>query len=288
MKVLIVGLGLIGGSFAKAVKCKTDDWVAGLDACPKTVEKALAEGAIDQGVTSVPADTDVVLLALYPRAAVEFVRTHSGELPQGSMVIDLCGVKRFVCDEVNSILKDRDVSFIGGHPMAGREFFGFDASVADLFQGASMILTPSDDISRQQWLFAELFFRRLGFSGVTRTTPDHHDQMIALTSQLAHIVSSAYVQNPDASGHMGFSAGSFHDMTRVARLNEEMWTELFLLNPDHLSDQIGQLIQTLDDFKAAIEAGNEERLCAMLKKGRLIKEELNRQRENEQGEAPCP
>ena len=277
MKVLIVGLGLMGGSFARAIKGRTGDVVAGLDADPAALQKALACGAIDEAVETVPPDADVVLLALYPRAAVDFVRAHRDALPAGCMVIDLCGVKRYVCREIGALLAGREVTFIGGHPMAGREFFGFDASREDLFDGASMILTPDEGVARNQWLFAELFFQRLGFARVTRATPDEHDRMIALTSQLAHVVSSAYVQNPAAARHAGFSAGSFHDMTRVARLHEGMWAELFMLNGDYLADDIDRMVEMLTAFQRAIRAGDEAGLRAMLQKGRLIKEALNRE-----------
>lgn len=275
MKVLIVGLGLIGGSFAKAIKAKTDDAVVGLDSSPETVDKALSCGAIDAAVTGIPHDADIVLIALYPHDTVAFLQQHLADIPDGCIVIDLCGVKRYVCHAAEELLAERDVVFIGGHPMAGREFFGFDASLPDLFEGASIILTPSKDVSRNYRLLAELFFKRLGFSTITYSTPERHDELIALTSQLAHIVSSAYVQNPAAGHHMGFSAGSFHDMTRVAKLHEEMWTELFLLNPDFLSEQIGQFIAIMEEFRTAITSGDREHLKSMLQTGRIIKERLN-------------
>lgn len=277
MKVLIVGLGLIGGSFAKAVQEKTDDTVAGLDCSEEVLRQALSCGAIDMAVDTVPPDTDLVLIALYPHAAVDFIRENLERFPSGCMVIDLCGVKRYVCEEAERLFQGRDIVFIGGHPMAGRELAGFAASIPSLFEGASMILTPSDDVTRNHRLLAELFFKRLGFARVTYSTPDRHDELIALTSQMAHIVSSAYVRNPAAGGHMGFSAGSFQDMTRVAKLNEDMWTELFLLNADYLVEHIDHFSQMLSRFKQAIASGDSDGLRGLLREGRLAKERLNGQ-----------
>lgn len=275
MKVLVVGLGLIGGSMAKAIKKRCGDTVVGLDQSGAVVRKALLAGSIDEGATSVSQDTDMVLLALYPGAAVEFVRQHRQQIPPGCLVVDLCGVKRRVSADIEALLEGTGAIYIGGHPMAGKEFFGFDASDADLFEGASMILTPSERVPRNQCLLAELFFQRLGFGAVTFATVEQHDEMIALTSQLAHIVSSAYVQSPDAARHTGFSAGSFRDMTRVAKLHEGMWTELFLQNADYLSWQLGHFIDKLGEFKTAIDSGDSAALLAMLKEGRVIKEQLN-------------
>ncbi|MGI5900526.1 MAG: prephenate dehydrogenase [Christensenellales bacterium] len=276
MKVLIVGLGLMGGSFAKAIKTKTGDIVAGWDMSDEVIKKALTCGAIDERAQKIPPDTDLILIALYPRAAVDFVRQNVGDIPSGCMLVDICGVKRSVCSEIEQIISGKDAVYIGGHPMAGREFSGFDASDAELFNGASMILTPPEGISKSHCLLAELFFLRLGFGGITYTTPEEHDEMIALTSQMAHIVSSAYVQNPASLRHAGFSAGSFRDMTRVAKLHEQMWTELFLCNTDFLSLQLDQLITKLNEFKKAIDEKDENTLCEMLRQGRIIKEQLNR------------
>jgi prephenate dehydrogenase len=275
MKVLIVGLGLMGGSFAKAIKAKTSDIVAGWDMSDEVIRKALECGAIDERAEKIPRDVDMILIALYPKAAVEFVRQNAGDIPAGCMLVDICGVKRSVCSEIEQLLSGKDAVYIGGHPMAGREFSGFDASDENLFQGASMILTPSEHISKSHCLLAELFFLRLGFGRITYATPEKHDEMIALTSQMAHIVSSAYVQNPASLRHGGFSAGSFRDMTRVAKLHEQMWTELFLCNTDFLSLQLDQLISKLEEFKKAIDERDEKTLCEMLRQGRIIKEQLN-------------
>ena len=274
MTTQIIGLGLIGGSFAKAIKAKTTHTVAGTDLDAGTLAAALAEGAIDRAADGIDPGAALLLVALYPHAAVEFVRRHAGEIPAGCLVVDLCGVKRTVCEGITEALRDTGADYIGGHPMAGRELSGYGAASAGLFEGASMILTPTPDTPRARLDFCEDFFTQLGFGRITYATPQRHDELIALTSQLAHVVSSAYVQSPAAEGHMGFSAGSFMDMTRVAKLNEDMWTELFLLNADYLAEQTGQLIDTLGAFKAAMEAGDEAGLKDMLRKGRETKERL--------------
>lgn len=275
MNVIIAGLGLIGGSFARAIKEKTGHHVAGLDVSGETLEKALAAGAIDEAVPGPLPRADLVLVALYPAAAIEFIRNRREEFSPGCVVVDLCGVKRAVCAKAEALLAGLDITFIGGHPMAGREEFGFDGALADLFEGASMILTPQNAPAKTlAWL--EAFFLELGFAGVTLTTPAHHDEMIALTSQLAHVVSSAYVQNPVAQQYKGFSAGSFADMTRVAKLQEDMWTELFLLNADFLTQQTDVFIRKMTEFRNAIAAGDAAQLRAILRAGREMKEKLER------------
>lgn len=272
MKALVVGLGLIGGSIAKAMKAKTSDIVWGIDRSKETLEMALECGAIDQAVSTVDADVDLILLALYPNDSIDFIRQNLHLIPRGCLVIDLCGVKRKVCHEIEALLQGTDVIFIGGHPMAGKENSGFAHADAALFEGASMILTPSPTISRNHCLLAELFFQRLGFTHITYTTPEKHDEIIALTSQLAHIVSSAYVQNPSAESYTGFSAGSFRDMTRVAKLHEGMWTELFLGNADYLSQQLTHLLETLHRFQTAIDTRDAQTIYQLLQNGRRIKE----------------
>lgn len=273
MNILIVGLGLIGGSMAKAIKVKTDHRVAGLDLDPGTLRATLQSGAIDTEADGFAA-CDLTLLALYPEAAVAFIREHRHDFKPGSLVIDLCGVKRYVCTQAEALLDGTGVHFIGGHPMAGKAQFGFENASAELFMGASMILTPSQGVNTAALETARALFLSLGFKDITLTTPEHHDEMIALTSQLAHVVSSAYVQNPNALRHVGFSAGSFKDMTRVARLNEDMWTELFLRNADVLCAQTDLMIEKMTAFRACIASDDRAGLHALLKNGREIKESL--------------
>lgn len=274
MRILIVGLGLIGGSMAKAVKARTGHSVVGMDRDLATLQKALDTGAVDAVAGEAIPPADLTLLALYPEAAVDFLRQHGRGLAPGCLVVDLCGVKRYVCEQAEQLLSGTGAAFLGGHPMAGKAAFGFESASADLFEGASMILTPAPDFPAHTLDLARDFFLSLGFGTITLTTPERHDEMIALTSQLAHVVSSAYVQNPNAERHAGFSAGSFKDMTRVARLNEDMWTELFLRNADALAEQTDLLIEKLGDFRDRIRAGDREGLRALLQNGREVKERL--------------
>ena len=275
MNIAVAGLGLIGGSFAKAIKSKTDHKVTGFDISEEALNKALDTGAIDSAEKTNISGADLILIALYPTACVEFVRENAVNFKKGAVIVDLCGVKRFVCTEINAAIAGQDIVFIGGHPMAGRELSGFDNSLPELFENASMILTPDNNTDEKILKSVEAFFLSLGFKRITLTSPEHHDEMIAFTSQLAHIVSSAYVQSPIASEFMGFSAGSFGDMTRVAKLNEDMWTELFMLNRDFLTQQLDVIISNLSEFREYISIGERENLHEMLKNGRIIKEIFN-------------
>lgn len=274
MNIAIAGLGLIGGSFAKAISARTDHRVTGCDRNADTLRQALADGAIQDTAEDDFSGADLILVALFPADAVEFIRQKMPTFRPGAVLIDLCGVKQFICDSVAPLVEGTGVSFIGGHPMAGREQFGYESSLETLYDGASMILTPIPSTPKPALELAETFFLSLGFGHIEITTPDRHDEMIAYTSQLAHVVSSAYIQSPVARDYQGFSAGSFKDLTRVARLNETMWTELFLHNPRHLTDQIQVIIENLEQFRDVIRAGDRETLTDILRRGRELKEQL--------------
>lgn len=277
MTVAIIGLGLIGGSFARAIKERTKHRVLGFDRSERTLRAALQSDAVD-AVCSNFKGVDLVLMALYPDATVEFVRQNAHAFHNGLTIIDLCGVKRCVCDGLRDALP-QGINFIGGHPMAGRECSGFSNSTSGLFDGASMILTPEDDFPLEDMENLGEFFTSLGFGHIEITTPEMHDEMIAYTSQLAHIVSSAYVKNPIAKKYIGFSAGSFSDLTRVARLNEEMWAELFLHNADFLCADIDRITGHLSAFRDAVASGDGNTLRGLLREGREIKEALDAEME---------
>ena len=269
MNIGIIGLGLIGGSLAKSIKAQTAHSVFGIDLDNETMTLARLCGAID-GVLDkdTVSGCDLLFLALSPQAAIDWVKDNAKEISKSATVIDMCGVKRVVCKELSAVAEENGFAYIGGHPMAGKERGGFVNSSDDLFNGASMILTPDEktDIAMLEQLKA--FFTDLGFSNITFTTPEEHDSIIAYTSQLAHITSSAYVKSPTAQMRRGFSAGSFKDMTRVARLDEVMWTELFLDNADHLSRELEGLIEHLNEYLAALKSGDADTLRALLKDGR--------------------
>lgn len=270
MKIGIVGLGLIGGSMAKSIKSRTGHTVYGIDLDQETMLLARLCGAIDGPLDE---DTlpvcDLVLLAVRPQAAVDWVRDHGAQI--GAAVVDLCGVKRTVVEQITPLARQHGFIYVGGHPMAGRERGGFTSSTEDLYVGASMILTPDETVDETFLDTLRTFFLDLGFAKLTLSQPEEHDRIIAFTSQLAHIVSSAYVKSPEAQRRRGFSAGSFRDMTRVARLDEDMWTELFLADADFLTQELGILIRHLEEYREALEAGDAPRLHNLLKEGRECK-----------------
>ena len=277
MNIAVIGLGLIGGSMAKCIKKNTPHTVLGADVSQQVLYKARLLDAIDGELTDERLKIcDMVILATWPRAAVEYLREHADDIKPGATVIDVCGVKRAVCDPLWALASERGFLFVGGHPMAGVEYSGFDHANAALFAGASMILTPPPGLDIQTLSQLKRFFRELGFGRVTITTPQEHDRVIACTSQLAHIVSSAYVKSPTGLEHHGFSAGSFKDMTRVARLNEQMWTELFMENRQPLLAELDTLMGNLQAYRDALSTGDADKLCALLREGRLVKEQTDR------------
>ena len=269
MNVGIVGLGLIGGSMAKSIKARTAHTVWGADLDQETMSLARMSGAIDAPLTedNLP-QCDLILIAICPNAAVQWVKDHAAQFSRSAILVDLCGVKRVVVAALTPIAAQYGFAYIGGHPMAGRERGGFTSSSDSLYVGASMILTPDARTDMQLLETLKAFFLDIGFAGLTFSDPEEHDRIIAFTSQLAHITSSAYVKSPEAQRRRGFSAGSFQDMTRVARLDENMWTELFLDDADYLIQELDILIQNLTDYSDALKSGDAERVRGLLKEGR--------------------
>ncbi len=268
----IVGLGLIGGSFAKAVhRCGLK--VLGWDICDATVESALADHAID-GVLDSPQKCDILILALYPKNAVEYIQKNKDCLKEGLIITDLCGVKRSVYSKIEPICKDCGALYIGAHPMAGKECWGYEFADAEMFEEASMLLTPAGNVPQEAVDDINILCLQAGFGQIIVTTPKEHDEIIAYTSQLAHIVSGAYMKSPTAERHDGFSAGSYRDLTRVAKLNENMWTELFLDNSENLSREISTVIKHLEDYKDALDRRDEAGLHELLRQARVRKETI--------------
>lgn len=268
MVIGIVGLGLIGGSFAKAIKENTDHTVYGMDIVQSVVLKALMLKAVDISMTDENIkDCDLVIVALYPKDTLDFIRANAPKMKAGAIIMDCCGVKEVVVSDAEKIASEYGLCFIGGHPMAGIEYSGFEYSKKALFHNASMILTPTPNTGIFALEKIKKLCLQLGFGFIQISTPRNHDRMIALTSQLAHIISSAYVQSESALEHRGFSAGSFKDMTRVARLNENMWTELFIDNSDYLCDEIDGLITRLSSYRNAIKSRDAGSLKKLLKSG---------------------
>lgn len=271
----VIGLGLMGGSMAMALRAYTDYNVYGWNRTRAVTETAIADGILDgEADASILGTADLVIVSLYPQSTVDFLLENMPKMKKGCIVVDLVGVKQFLADQLTQPAIDAGVHFIGGHPMAGKEFSGYAFAAATLFQGASMILVPN--ASSPLWAVDEMdaLFEKIGFARVVRCSAAQHDHMIAFTSQLAHVVSSAYIKSPEALLHNGYSAGSYKDLTRVAKLNEHMWTELFLHNQAPLLQEIDTIIGHLNTYREAIAAGDEAHLRQLLREGRERKESI--------------
>ena len=273
MNIAIIGLGLIGGSYAKATKSRTLHTVYGFDLDSEVMMFARMTGAVDKPLTDeLLTECDLVLTALRPAAAIRWTEEHAELLGKAKcVVVDICGVKRAVVGKMADLAAEHGYKYIGGHPMAGKEAGGFVNASESLFDGASMILTPDAATDLPTLEMLKNYFTDIGFAHLTFSNPDEHDRIIAYTSQLAHIVSGAYVKSPTAQKRRGFSAGSFRDLTRVARLDEKMWTELMLDNREYLAEELRVLIDNLTPYLKALEDNDPEALCALLKEGRIAK-----------------
>ena len=275
MKTAVIGLGLIGGSVARALKAFTSDTVLGWDISPDALEEAQLEGCVDEVLTDERLkECDFTVVALYPEAAAEYILDHAALFRAGSTVTDVSGLKRGICARLEETARNAAFSFVGVHPMAGRERGGFANSTGDLFRGASLIVTPYEWQSEAEIEAVWAFYRRLGFGSLKRSTPEEHDEMIAYTSQLAHLMTAAYMIDPLAANHKGFSAGSFRDMTRVARINEYLWSELFIENRDYLCAEADALAERILTLSNAAREGDRDTLIRLLRQSRQTKEAM--------------
>ena len=276
MKIGIVGLGLIGGSLAKSIKKNTSYSCFGYDIDRAAVAGALAQEAIDSELSLEDMGScDVIIVCLHPQQTIDFILDNVSQFGAETIVIDTCGVKRAIIDKVDPLCHENGVSFVGCHPMAGREFSGFAYSVDNLFEKASFIMTPTELTPMGAVSNISSLAKEIGFARIVISNPDEHDRVIAFTSQLAHIVSSAYVKSPSLLKQSGFSAGSFKDLTRVAKLNEDMWTTLFLMNDKPLVDEIDHIIDRLTEYRDSISSADADKLRSLLKDGRELKELSN-------------
>ncbi|WP_321970932.1 prephenate dehydrogenase [Paratractidigestivibacter sp.] len=276
-RIGVVGLGLMGGSFARAFKAAGVD-VFAWNRTRSTLELAMIEtvrGELDE--KTIPA-CELIILAGYPQSAVDWLSENADLIADGAIVIDTVGVKRKICAECERIAAGRRWTFVGCHPMAGTQYSGFAHSRATMFKGAPMVVVPPsrmDDFERVEILERlKKLLEPCRFGSFTLATAPVHDRMIAFTSQLCHVVSNAFVKSPSSRDHHGFSAGSYRDLTRVAHLNAPMWTELFLDNADYLSDELGLIIKNLQDYKDAIDAADAQKLEQLLADGDRIKREI--------------
>ncbi len=276
MKIGIIGLGLMGGSLAKAISFGTEHTVWGTNRSREAIQKALFVGAIQKELTKEDLkECDLVIVSLYPEATIDYIKENAKLFKKGAIIMDISGVKRYVCDALYETAKENGFVFIGAHPMAGLHLSGFEHSTAKIFNNSSMILTPYEDTPWGYINTVKELFLKIGFTNIQMSTPDEHDKIIAFTSQLAHVVSNAYVKSPNALIHKGFSAGSYKDLTRVAYLNENMWSELFLENRDNLINEIDSIVNNLVQYKEAMENNDREKLAELLRDGKILKEQID-------------
>lgn len=275
MKVGILGLGLIGGSMARAYAVAGHTiYAADLD--ESTLSFAMLSGAVHGRLDeeTIPA-CELLLLAIYPGGSAKWLEDNGRLVDSGALVLDLCGIKQEVCKRCFPVARKYGFTFVGGHPMAGSHFSGFKYSRADLYKGAPMVLVPPrfDDIDLLQRVKDAM--APCGFGMFSVTTAEEHDRMIAFTSQMPHVLSNAFIKSPTARQHKGFSAGSYKDLTRVAWLNAPMWSELFLENRDNLLFELNTYLDSLTAYRDALEARDGERLTALLEAGKKAKEEVD-------------
>ena len=275
MKVGILGLGLIGGSMARAYAV-AGHTVYAADLDESTLSFAMLSGAVHGRLDeeTIPA-CELLLLAIYPGGSAKWLEDNGCLVDSGALVLDLCGIKQEVCKRCFPVARKYGFTFVGGHPMAGSHFSGFKYSRADLYKGAPMVLVPPrfDDIDLLQRVKDAM--APCGFGMFSVTTAEEHDRMIAFTSQMPHVLSNAFIKSPTARQHKGFSAGSYKDLTRVAWLNAPMWSELFLENRDNLLFELNTYLDSLTAYRDALEASDGERLTALLEAGKKAKEEVD-------------
>lgn len=275
MNVGILGLGLIGGSLARAY-AKAGHTVYACEKDESMYAFAQLAGAVsgELNTQTVPL-CDLILLAIYPAGSADWLERNAPIISKRTLVMDCCGIKKEICSRCFPLSEQYGFPFVGGHPMAGSHNSGFKYSRSNLFHGAPMVLVPPvfDDINLLDWV--KTMLEPCGFGSFSVTTAEEHDKMIAFTSQMPHIVSNAYIKSPTALGHKGFSAGSYKDLTRVAWLNPRMWAELFLENRDNVLQELEFYIESLQQYRDAISNGNIEQLIALLEEGRKRKEEVD-------------
>lgn len=275
MIVGIVGLGLISGSMAKAYAADGHTVLA-TNRNRSILDFAILDGTVDAELDDHNLRTcDLILVGLPPQASIAWLEEHAPGIAPHTLVMDLCGTKRVVCDAVFPLAKRYGFTFVGGHPMAGTHFSGYKAAFATLFVGAPMVLVPPEGHDMALLERCKTLLAPAGFGKLSVTTAQQHDRMIAFTSQLCHVVSNAYIKSPTARLHRGFSAGSYKDLTRVAWLNADMWAELMLENRDFMLEEMNVLLQSLTAYRDAIAQDDFAALRQLLQEGKEIKEEVD-------------
>lgn len=275
MNVGILGLGLIGGSMARAY-AKAGHKVFATDRNESILGFAKLAGAVHEELTPENArECDLVLLAVYPEASAAWLETNAPFLSPSALVMDLCGTKSQICARCFPLAEKYGFTFVGGHPMAGSHFSGFKYSRSNLFQGAPMVLTPQrfDDMHLLDRVQTAL--SPCNFGSFSVCTPDEHDKVIAFTSQMPHVLSNAFIKSPTALAHKGFSAGSYRDLTRVAWLHPQMWAELCMENRENMLNELDTYIENLRAYRNALEARDTQSLISLFEEGRIRKEEVD-------------
>ena len=281
MKILVVGLGLIGGSICKALKKYTPHFVVGCDINHDIEYSALRDVAIDEEFQGIFSGFDLVIMSLFPEATEKYLNENIAKFSKNTLITDVCGIKGDFSARIKSMADENGMRYIGMHPMAGKEFGGYHNSNADLFSKANFILTPFADSSEEDITLLKNLATEIGAGKIVVTSPENHDKMIAYTSQLAHIVSSAYVKSPELSLECGFSGGSFQDMTRIATMNERMWTDLFMQNRENLIYELDTLIENLSKYNTALKNSDTDEMLRLIAEGRQLKEENLRHRQGQ-------
>jgi prephenate dehydrogenase len=274
MKIAVIGLGIIGGSFCKAIKKHTDHTVIGINRTHSVAEQAKNDGSIDIiGTVESLGEADIIFLCMYPQACVDFIKENGKFIKKGALVTDSSGIKSAICPQLYELSQEFGFVFVGSHPMAGKEKNGYGVSEAELYKGASFIITPCGADEKYVNTLADLALS-IGFGQVKITTPEEHDRMIAFTSQLPHVLACSYVLSPCCPNHNGFSAGSYRDVSRVANINSKLWSELFLENREPLITELDILIDNITRIKDAIKDNDRETLADLLEQGHKIKQAL--------------
>lgn len=275
MTVGILGLGLIGGSLARAYALEGHRVLCS-NRSEQMLSFAILAGAVEEPLTPENmGQCDLILLAIYPEGSAAWLEQNAPYIRKDTLVIDCCGIKRQICQRCFKVAHEQGFTFIGGHPMAGTQFSGFKYSRANLFEGAPMVLVPDRFDDMELLDRAKSALAPCHFGSFSVTTAEDHDRMIAFTSQMPHIVSNAFIKSPTALEHRGFSAGSYRDLTRVAWLNAPMWAELFLENDDFVLSELDILIENLTQYREAIAQKDQEALIKLLEDGKRRKEEVD-------------
>lgn len=272
-RIGVAGLGLIGGSLARAFK-RAGLCVCGFDISRETVAQAQESGVFEECLCEPSAvlKCDVIFVALYPDGIINFVTENKANFKKGAVVIDCCGIKSQICEKLFEVTKNADFKFIGGHPMAGTELCGFSATFDSLFDGASFILTPREGEDENLLEKVRSLILKAGFRNVVVTTPEHHDRMIAFTSQLPHVIACSYVMSSSCPGHESYSAGSYRDVSRIAHINAPLWAKLLTYNRNALVCEIDELIGHIKSIRNAAASDDIETLTKLLQNARSRKD----------------